>query len=102
MLARQRQARILELVRRDGAVRVSDLVAALGVSDMTVRRDLDVLADQGLVEKVHGGATLPVPRSVDEPGFDAKSRRELHEKRAIAATAAELVRPGTAIGLTAG
>ncbi|MGH3730781.1 MAG: DeoR/GlpR family DNA-binding transcription regulator [Micromonosporaceae bacterium] len=102
MLARQRQSLIVDLVRRDGAAKVSDLVTALGVSDMTVRRDLDVLAEQGLVEKVHGGAALPVMRSVDEPGFDAKSSRALSEKRAIATAAAELVRPGSAIGLTAG
>ncbi|MBP2474900.1 DeoR/GlpR family transcriptional regulator of sugar metabolism [Crossiella equi] len=102
MLARQRQAVILEEIRRTGAVRVSDLVTRLGVSDMTVRRDLDVLARRGLVEKVYGGATSVVGRSTDEPGFEAKSVRQLPEKEAVAATAAGLVRPGTAIGLSAG
>ncbi|HEV7906672.1 MAG TPA: DeoR/GlpR family DNA-binding transcription regulator [Pseudonocardiaceae bacterium] len=102
MLARQRQAVILEEVRRSGAVRVSDLVVRLGVSDMTVRRDLDVLAGRGLVEKVYGGATSVVGRSTDEPGFEVKSVRQLPEKEAIAAQAASLVRPGTAIGLSAG
>ncbi|HEX3592730.1 MAG TPA: DeoR family transcriptional regulator, partial [Pseudonocardiaceae bacterium] len=57
MLARQRQSVILDEVRRTGAVRVSELVERLGVSDMTVRRDLDVLAARGLVDKVYGGAT---------------------------------------------
>jgi DeoR/GlpR family transcriptional regulator of sugar metabolism len=102
VLARQRQAVILEEVRRSGAVRVSDLVVRLGVSDMTVRRDLDVLAGRGLVEKVYGGATSVVGRSTDEPGFEVKSVRQLPEKEAIAAQAASLVRPGTAIGLSAG
>jgi DeoR/GlpR family transcriptional regulator of sugar metabolism len=102
VLARQRQAVILEEVRRSGAVRVSDLVVRLGVSDMTVRRDLDVLAGRGLVEKVYGGATSVVGRSTDEPGFEVKSVRQLQEKEAIAAQAASLVRPGTAIGLSAG
>ncbi|GAA3992579.1 DeoR/GlpR family DNA-binding transcription regulator [Allokutzneria multivorans] len=102
MLARQRQAVILEEVRRTGAVRVSDLVTRLGVSDMTVRRDLDALARRGQVEKVYGGATSATGRSTDEPGFEAKSVRQLPEKEAIAAMAAELVRPGTAIGLSAG
>jgi len=55
-LARQRQALILEQVREHGAVRVADLVTALGVSDMTVRRDLELLHERGLIEKVHGGA----------------------------------------------
>ena len=57
MLARQRQAFILDRVREDGAVRVADLVRELGVSDMTVRRDLEILDERGLLEKVHGGAT---------------------------------------------
>ena len=102
MLARQRQAVILEEARRTGAVRVSDLVTRLGVSDMTVRRDLDVLAGRGLVEKVYGGATSVVGKSTDEPGFEAKSVRQRAQKEAIAELAASLVRPGTAIGLSAG
>ncbi|KFZ79527.1 cytochrome C [Amycolatopsis sp. MJM2582] len=102
MLARQRQAVILEEARRTGAVRVSDLVVRLGVSDMTVRRDLDVLASRGLVEKVYGGATSIVGKSTDEPGFEAKSVRQRAQKEAIAALAAGLVRPGTAIGISAG
>ncbi|MEU3274807.1 DeoR/GlpR family DNA-binding transcription regulator [Saccharomonospora sp. NPDC006951] len=102
MLARQRQAVILEEARRTGAVRVSDLVGRLGVSDMTVRRDLDVLASRGLVEKVYGGATSLSSRSTDEPGFEAKSVRQRLHKEAIAVTAANLVKPGTAIGISAG
>ncbi|HEX3791346.1 MAG TPA: DeoR/GlpR family DNA-binding transcription regulator [Pseudonocardiaceae bacterium] len=102
MLARQRQSVILDEVRRTGAVRVGDLVERLGVSDMTVRRDLDVLASRGLLEKVYGGATSVIGRSVDEPGFEAKSVRQLPEKEAIGQQAATLVRPGTAIGLSAG
>lgn len=102
MLARQRQAVILEEARRTGAVRVSELVVRLGVSDMTVRRDLDVLAGRGLVEKVYGGATSIVGKSTDEPGFEAKSVRQRAQKEAIAGVAAGLVRPGTAIGISAG
>jgi DeoR/GlpR family transcriptional regulator of sugar metabolism len=102
MLAGQRQLLILEEVRRHGAVRVSELTELLEVSDMTVRRDLDVLAASGLVEKVHGGATARGRLSTDEPGFEAKSHRQLGEKEAIAQTASTLVEPGQAIGLTAG
>lgn len=102
MLAQQRQGVILDEVRRTGAVKVSDLVRELEVSDMTVRRDLDVLAGRGLVEKVYGGATAISGRSTDEPGFEAKSDRQLPEKQAIAGAAAAVVRPGTAIGLSAG
>jgi DeoR/GlpR family transcriptional regulator of sugar metabolism len=102
MLAKQRQAMILDHVRRAGGVRVSELTELLGVSDMTVRRDLEVLARDGLIEKVHGGATLASASSMDEPGFEAKSSRELGEKDAIGQAAARLVRPGTAIALSAG
>ena len=102
MLAKERQAYILERVRERGAVRVSDLTRALEVSDMTVRRDLDLLAGQGLLDKVHGGATAPGRTSTDEPGFETKSARERDEKDAIAGMAVGLVRPGSAIGLSAG
>ncbi len=102
MLAKQRQAAILERVRETGGVRVADLTEALGVSDMTIRRDLDVLARNGLVEKVHGGATTVSASSVDEPGFEAKSAIQLDEKDSIAAAAATLIRPGTAIAMGAG
>ena len=102
MLAGQRQRVILEEVRRRGAVRVSELTELLQVSDMTVRRDLDTLASSGLVEKVHGGATAPGRPATDEPGFEAKSHRQLEEKEAIAREAAKLVKPRQAVALTAG
>ena len=65
MLARQRQERILEALRASGGVRVSDLTEQLHVSYMTIRRDLDALAEQGLVDKVHGGATIANQRSAE-------------------------------------
>jgi DeoR/GlpR family transcriptional regulator of sugar metabolism len=102
MLASQRQMLIVEEVRRRGAVRVSELTELLGVSDMTIRRDFDVLAASGLLEKVHGGATVRRLPSSDEPGFEAKSHRQLIEKEAIGHAAAALVEPGQAIAITAG
>lgn len=102
MLARQRQAYILDRVREDGGVRVSDLVRELSVSDMTIRRDLELLADQGLIEKVHGGATALAGSAQFEPGFAAKSSLQQLEKEAIAEAAVRFVEPGTAIGLSAG
>jgi DeoR/GlpR family transcriptional regulator of sugar metabolism len=101
MLARQRQALILDEVRRHGGVRVSDLTTLLDVSDMTVRRDLEELARQGLLEKVHGGA-VTAGRSADEPGFEAKSGREQPEKQAVARAAAALAEPGQALAISAG
>ena len=102
MLARQRQSFILDRVREDGAVRVADLVRELGVSDMTVRRDLEVLHDRGLLEKVHGGATSIAGNALYEPGFAAKSTLQQIEKDAIADAAVALVEPGMAIAVSAG
>jgi len=59
MLAAERRAQILATVDSHGVVRVADLVAALGVSDVTVRRDLDALARSGQLNKVRGGAITP-------------------------------------------
>jgi DeoR/GlpR family transcriptional regulator of sugar metabolism len=102
MLARQRQTLILARVREDGGVRVADLARELGVSDMTVRRDLDILDGRGLIEKVHGGATALPGSALFEPGFAAKSTLQENEKESIADAAMALVVPGTAIGISAG
>lgn len=102
MLAPQRQSAILDRVRATGGVRVSELAAEYSVSDMTIRRDLESLAERGLLAKVHGGATTVNPGSAHEPGFAAKSAQQRAEKAAIATRAAALVSPGDAIALSAG
>ncbi|WJV50486.1 DeoR/GlpR family DNA-binding transcription regulator [Streptomyces flavofungini] len=102
LLAEQRRALILDEVRRRGGVRVNELTRKLGVSDMTVRRDLDALARLGVLEKVHGGAVPVAEASTHEPGFEAKSGLELSAKEDIARTAATLVAPSTAIALSGG
>ncbi|MEO3923522.1 DeoR/GlpR family DNA-binding transcription regulator [Micromonosporaceae bacterium B7E4] len=102
MLAQQRQEAILDRVRATGGVRVTELAGEFGVSDMTIRRDLEALAERGLLAKVHGGATSARPGSTDEPGFAVKSVRQRAEKAAIAAEAARLVTPGMAVALSAG
>lgn len=55
----QRHERVLDELRRHGSVRVKELAQLLGVSELTVRRDIAALAAQNLLTKVHGGATLP-------------------------------------------
>jgi DeoR/GlpR family transcriptional regulator of sugar metabolism len=72
------------------------------VSDMTVRRDLELLHERGLLEKVHGGAASIEGSSKFEPGFTIKSGMMESEKNSIAEAAAELVEPGTAIAISAG
>lgn len=55
----QRQERLMDELRRHGSIRVREIAALLGVSELTVRRDIAALASQNLLTKVHGGATLP-------------------------------------------
>ncbi|WP_326600178.1 DeoR/GlpR family DNA-binding transcription regulator [Streptomyces sp. NBC_01803] len=102
LLAGQRRALILAEVRRRGGIRVSELTRMLQVSDMTVRRDLDALARQGALEKVHGGAVPVGERRTHEPGFEAKSALEPAAKHDIARAAAALAVPGSAVALSGG
>jgi DeoR/GlpR family transcriptional regulator of sugar metabolism len=102
VLAPQRHAYVLKRLRADGAVRVSDLTRELSVSDMTVRRDLEVLESQGHLVKVHGGATLLRGSALHEPDFDTKRTLEHEAKLAIARAAASLVEPGMAVAISAG
>lgn len=58
-LPSERRARLVARVRETGSARVSDLSRALGVTPVTVRRDLALLVAEGALEKVHGGARIP-------------------------------------------
>jgi DeoR/GlpR family transcriptional regulator of sugar metabolism len=101
MLALLRRKQILEKLRATGGVRLTELSEELSVSEMTVRRDLDALQKDGLIERVHGGAVL-AQYGTEEPGFEKKVLREQDEKAAIADRAAGLVKPGSAVALSAG
>ncbi|UQX04820.1 DeoR/GlpR family DNA-binding transcription regulator [Streptomyces sp. RerS4] len=101
-LAPRRRALILDMVRRDGAVRVADLVERFGVSDMTIRRDLDVLARDGVLSKVHGGAISAAVTTAAEPSFETKAVLESRAKAAVAEAAAALVEPGSVVALSGG
>ena len=57
----QRREKLMEELRAHGAISVRAIAAKLGVSELTIRRDVNILADEGLVSRVHGGATLPSP-----------------------------------------
>jgi DNA-binding GntR family transcriptional regulator len=102
LLAQERRDAILGLLLERSQVRVAELADALRVSEMTVRRDLNRLADDRLVEKVHGGAVLP-RRQAREPHFAATRRLNAATKAAIARAAARrhagpLFDPVTAAG----
>ena len=66
----QRRERLMEELRAHGAITVRDIAAKLGVSELTIRRDVNILADEGLLSRVHGGATLPSP--LDKSGAAAR------------------------------
>ena len=102
MLPAARHQAIVDVVHRERVVRVSDLAQQLGVSLMTVRRDIELLEEGGKLERIHGGAKLPGDASTHEPGFEQKSTQLTAEKRAIAVEAAALVQEGMAVGLSAG
>lgn len=93
---------VRDAVLDQGSVRVAELGARLGVSDETVRRDLDELATQGLVVRTRGGAVAPGAILVEHP-HRARQLENPLEKQAIArAVAARLVMPGMAIALDTG
>lgn len=101
MFAAERRQRILELVRANGAVSLRELALAVGSSEVTVRRDVRYLESEGLLDRHHGGATMPGELS-REPSFAHKSAAAGAEKTAIADLAADLVDDGDAIAIGAG
>jgi DeoR family fructose operon transcriptional repressor len=100
-LAAARRQRLGALVDARRAVRLEELSAALGVSQATVRRDLNALAAAGRLRRVHGGAVATDQR-LDEPGFDVKAGAAAEEKARIAARAVDLLSPTDTVYLDSG
>jgi len=99
--ARVRRDRMLALLRERDFVRVADLAERFEVSEVTVRGDLDALADRGQLRRVRGGA---VPRSAApaERPFEEAEVAAAEQKRAIARAAAQMVGSGDSIVLDVG
>lgn len=97
---RHRLDLVLDLIIDHGHVGVDDLVAQLGISPATARRDLDALAEQQLVIRDHGGASAH-PDASSLPMRYRASRNPV-AKAAIAAHAVGLIRPGSVLGLNGG
>lgn len=91
----------LRLVQGSDRVSVAELARRLGVSEMTVRRDLDTLEGQGLVRRVHGGAVATRTRD-EEAGFAAREAWQGATKDRLGAAVAALVEPGSRVLLDAG
>jgi DeoR family transcriptional regulator, fructose operon transcriptional repressor len=96
-----RQRQILEIIHADGVVQVQDLSDRFKVSVLTIRRDLDYLASEGLVERTHGGATLRRSLPI-EPAYSQKALEFPYEKQTIGAAAAALISPGDTVYINSG
>jgi DeoR family glycerol-3-phosphate regulon repressor len=105
--AQVRQARLVEAVRERGFISVAGVAAELGVSEMTIRRDLDELGREGQLVRTHGGALAPEgvgDYAIDreEPAFAARLRQNWHAKERIAAFAATLIDGRQTVALDVG
>jgi len=101
LIPAERRNYILDLLQEESSVRVMGLSKSLGVSDVTIRRDLNSMEQEGLLERTHGGAVLRRRMRV-EPLYTAKYQSHLEEKRKIGAAAAALVDPGETIFINSG
>jgi DeoR family fructose operon transcriptional repressor len=101
VLAEERRQKILDLVAERGFLGLPDLATALGVSESTLRRDLDFWDRQGQVKRIHGGAMFTGDGSV-LPALEERTTRQLSEKRAIAKVAASRVHDGETVLLDGG
>lgn len=96
-----RRTAILELVRDNGIVRVSELSQRFGISEVSIRRDLAKLEESGLLRRVHGGA-VSVSAAIMPQSYEARMKRHIEEKKRIGQVAADLVQPGDCITLDSG
>jgi DeoR/GlpR family transcriptional regulator of sugar metabolism len=96
MLAIERKHKILDLIQRDRRVVVTELSQQFGVTEETVRRDLNRLEQDGLVSRTHGGAIARRQETEDLP-YGTRHLINIEAKRAIARKAARLVRDGDAV-----
>ena len=102
MLIGERRQYILGQIQRDGRVLISELADALGISRITIRKDLDDLASKGLARRTHGGALPAQGSALLDPALHEKEQRQLKEKQRIARAAAALVTEGMCIVLDSG
>jgi len=101
MYAPDRHSIILRTLADSGRVTIAELTLRLGVSEMTVRRDLDVLAQEGLLRRIHGGAA-PTGSSSFEPPFSIRSRANTKAKQKIASAVADSISDGETVLLDGG
>jgi len=96
-----RQSQVLQFLETEERVSVTDLARQFGVSDMTIRRDLEALEQTGAINRVHGGAVRAQSRSY-EPPFLGRTVSRIEAKRRIAAAAVSLLSKGETVILDGG
>ena len=96
-----RRKQILELLRRDGQVRVSQLSEQLGATAVTIRSDLDALEQDGYLERTQGGA-IQTMKNYYNLEFQRHKQERMEIKKAIAAAAAGMVRDGDTLFINSG
>jgi DeoR/GlpR family transcriptional regulator of sugar metabolism len=97
----ERQRFITDRLKDAAQVSVAELASVIGTSEMTIRRDLDLLAAGGVLRRVHGGAVAATPSGVERP-FAARVMDSAGAKRAIAAAAVELIQDGETVIVDSG
>jgi len=100
LFLQERREQIIALLEQEGRVSVADLCKRFGLSQATIRTDLEALATQGLLVRTHGGA-IAVDRTDLELSFDVRRRLHSTQKQRIGAAAAAMVEDGEAIALDA-
>lgn len=95
-----RKSQILELARHEGKVLVDALATRFGVTTQTIRRDLSELAEDGRLERVHGGAMLPA--TLGNPGYRARQVMQEDAKRDIARLCANQIPANASVLLNIG
>ncbi|QFP79706.1 DeoR/GlpR family DNA-binding transcription regulator [Latilactobacillus graminis] len=101
MLTEERHQVILQLLKQQDVVKMQSLCRLLNTSESTVRRDLQLLEEQGLATRIHGGAKR-VNTLQDELGQTEKTGKNVHEKDVIARFTAAKIQPNCVIYLDAG
>lgn len=97
----ERQQQIIQLLARQKRITVNDLCKTFSISKATARRDLEILASQGRVQRIHGGAILINPAPPELPILQRQDEQR-EEKKQIGILAAQLVSDGSTIFLGSG
>lgn len=102
MLNEERRRAIVELVNREGRVLVAELAKQFDTSQVTIRKDLELLHEQGLLHRSHGGALPAREGALEDPTLREKEQLHRREKLHIAAAAARIVKEGQVVILDSG